>query len=133
MSSRNRTPSLYICYAMYYFSGLSSRKSADRLSSSFIQRYHVSIWNWIQRYNPKKISSKKSQVLEYVIDETVIKIGSELIWLWIAIGNKTKRILRLSISKERNMFVAIERFVADLIKNHGKHPIATEMVERGIL
>jgi len=38
----------------------------------------------------------------------------------------------LSISKERNMFVA-ERFVADLIKNHGKYPIATEMVERGIL
>jgi putative transposase len=115
-----------------YFFGLSLRKSADRLSSSFIQRNHVSIWNWIQRYNPKKISSKKSKVLEYVIDETVIKIGSELIWLWIAIGNKTKRILRLSISKERNMFVA-ERFVADLIKNHGKYPIATEMVERGIL
>ena len=115
-----------------YFSGLSLRKSTDRLSSSFIQRYHVSIWDWIQRYNPKKISSKKSKVLEYVIDETVIKIGSELIWLWVAIDNKTKRILRLSISKERNMFVA-ERFVADLIKNHGKHPIATEMVEHGIL
>ena len=31
------------------------------------------------------------------------------------------------------MFVAIEQFVEDLIKNHGKHPIATEMVERGIL
>src|SRR4051812_23701720 len=105
MISRNRTPSLYICYAMYYFSGLSLRKSADRLSSSFIQRNHVSIWNWIQRYNPKKISSKKSRVLEYVIDETVIKIGSELIWLWVAIDNKTKRILRLSISKERNMLL----------------------------
>ena len=71
-----------------YFSGLSLRKSADRLSSNFIQRNHVSIWNWIQRYKPKKISSKKSKVLEYVIDETVIKIGSELIWLWVAIGNK---------------------------------------------
>ena len=70
--------------------------------------------------------------MEYVIDETVIKIGSELIWLWVAIDNKTKRILRLSISKERNMFVA-ERFIADLVKNHGKHPISTEMVERGIL
>jgi putative transposase len=77
--NRNRTPSVYIGYAMYfYFSGLSLRKSADRLSSCFIKRNHVSIWNWIQRYNPKKISSKKSKVLEYVIDETVIKIGSEL-------------------------------------------------------
>src|SRR4051812_23587889 len=71
----------------------------------FIKRNPISIWNWIQRYNPKKISSKKSKVLEYVIDETVIKIGSELIWLWVAIDNKTKRILRLSISKERNMLL----------------------------
>jgi putative transposase len=38
------------------------------------------------------------------------------------------RILRLSISKERNMFVA-ERFIADLVKNHGKHPISTEMAK----
>ena len=83
-------------------------------------------------YNPKKISSKKSKVLEYVIDETVIKICSELIWLWVAMDNKTKRILRLSISKERNMFVA-ERFVADLIKNHDKYPIAIEMVEHRVL
>ena len=66
--------------------------------------------------------------MEYVINETVIKIGPELIWLWVAIDNKTKRILRLSISKERNMFVA-ERFIADLVKNHGKHPISTEMAK----
>ncbi|HEX5519154.1 MAG TPA: DDE-type integrase/transposase/recombinase [Candidatus Nitrosocosmicus sp.] len=126
MINRNRTPSVYIGYAMYfYFSGLSLRKSADRLSSCFIKRNHVSIWNWIQRYNPKKRSSKKSKVLEYVIDETVIKISSELILLWVAIDNTTKRILRLSISKERNMFVA-ERFIAELVKNYGKHPISTD-------
>jgi len=104
------------------------RKSSDGLSPSFIQRNHVSIWNWIQRYNPKKISSKKSKVLEYVIDETLIKISSELIWLWVVMDNKTMRILRLSISKERNMFVA-ERFIAYLVKNHGKHPISTEMAK----
>ena len=115
-----------------YFSGLLLRKSSDGLSPSFIQRNHVSIWNWIQRYNPKKISLKKSKVLEYVIDETVIKISSELIWLWVVMDNKTMRILRLSISKERNMFVA-ERFVADLIKNHDKYPIAIEMVEHRVL
>ena len=66
------------------------------------------------------------------IDETVIKICSEVIWLWVVMDNKTMRILRLSISKERNMFVA-ERFVANLIKNHGKPPIATEMVEHRVL
>ena len=71
------------------------------------------------------MSSKKSKVLEYVIDETVIKIGSELIWLWVAIDNTTKRILGLNISKERNMFVA-EQFISRLIKIHGKHNISTD-------
>ena len=80
-----------------------------------------------------KIPTKKDiieeiKVLEYIIEETEIRIGSELIWLWVAIDNKTKRILRLSISKERNMFVA-ERFIAHLVKNHGKHPISTEMAK----
>ena len=31
---------------------------------------------------PQKISSKKKKTSEYVIDETVIKIGSEYIWVW---------------------------------------------------
>jgi transposase-like protein len=34
------------------------------------------------------------------------KAGSEYIWLWVAIEPKNKEILGISISKERNMFVA---------------------------
>ncbi len=60
-----------------------------------------------------------------MVDETVIKVGSELIWLWVAIEPKNMEILALSISNERNMFVA-ERFIAGLIKVYGKHPISTD-------
>ena len=99
MNTRNRTPSEYIGYGLYlYFSGLSLRRTAERLFC-FISRY--------------------------VIDETLIKVGSEYIWLWVAIDTKTKAILRTKISKERNMFVA-ERFVVDLIKIHGKHPVSSD-------
>jgi hypothetical protein len=45
----------------------------------------------------------------FIVDETVNKIGSEFIWLWIAIEPTNKEILGFNISKERNMFVA-ERF-----------------------
>src|SRR6476620_1886482 len=38
---------------------------------------------------------------------------------------KNKQILALSISKERNMFVA-ERFIAGLARIHGKHPVSTD-------
>jgi hypothetical protein len=31
------------------------------------------------------------------------------------------------------MFVAIERFMSEVVDEHGKHPVSTEMVEHGIL
>ncbi len=34
-----------------------------------------------------------------MVDEIVLKVGSELIWLWIAIEPENKQILALSISK----------------------------------
>ena len=61
------------------------------------------------------LSSGEIRVTEFIIDETIIKVGSEYIWLWIAIENDNREILQISISKERNMFVA-ERFILNLVK-----------------
>jgi putative transposase len=111
MGIRKRTPSEYICYGLYlYFSGLSLRRASERLSY-LIKRNHVSIWNWIQRYKLQKIASKRKKIEAYTTDETIIiKVGSNYIWLlWIAIEPTTKEILGISISLERNMFVA-EKF-----------------------
>ncbi|MDN5847704.1 MAG: hypothetical protein L0H53_15675, partial [Candidatus Nitrosocosmicus sp.] len=47
----------------------------------FIKRNHVSIWNWIQKYHPQKLSYRRRKISEYVVDETLIKVGSESIWL----------------------------------------------------
>jgi len=125
VNSRNRTPSEYIGYGLYfYFSGLSLRRTSERLAC-FVKRNHVSIWNWIQKYNPQKIASKKKKVDEFVIDEAVIKVGSKVIWLWVAIEPKDKQILAISISKERNTFVA-ERFMSGLVRIHGRHPVSTD-------
>ena len=125
MITRNKTPSKYVYYGLYlYFSGLSLRRAAERLSYIF-KRNHVSIWNWIQKYHPKKISSKRKRIAEYIIDETLIKVGSQYIWLWVAIEPKNKQILALNISKERNMLIA-ERFISGLVKEYGKHPVSTD-------
>jgi putative transposase len=59
------------------------------------------------------------------VDETLLKVGSKLIWLWVTIEPENRQILALTISKERSMFVA-ERFLHDLIKIHGKHPVSTD-------
>lgn len=60
-----------------------------------------------------------------IVDEAVIKVGSELIWLWVAIDSKNKQILAQNISQERNMFVA-ERFLSNIIQDYGKHPVSTD-------
>ena len=125
MITRNRTPSKYVCYGLYlYFSGLSLRRASERLSC-FVKRNHITIWNWIQKYRPVTVSTQRKKVSEFILDETLLKVGSELIWLWVAIEPENKQILALSISKERNMFVA-ERFISGLINVNGRHPVSTD-------
>ena len=76
----------YVYYALQlYASGLSPRKTSERLANLLIRRNHVSIWNWIQRYKPKRIFQSRRTISEFIIDETLIKAGSEYVWLWVAI------------------------------------------------
>ena len=123
--ARNRTNLKYITYALHlYFDGLSLRNTAKALSR-FVKRSHTAIRDWIQKYKPKRLSYRKTNVAEFIIDETQIKVGSELIWLWVAIESETKSIVATSISKERNMFVA-EKFLSSIVKENSKHPVSTD-------
>lgn len=118
---RNRTSSKYIFYALHlYFSGLSLRKASQCLSQ-FVKRNHVSIWNWIQKYNPEKMFHRKRRIDEFIVDETLIKVGNEFAWLWIATAEpKDKTILGIHISYERSMLIA-EHFIHSLVKKYRKH------------
>ena len=125
MNTRNRTPSEYVGYGLYlYFSGLSLRRASEGLSC-FVKRNHVSIWNWIQKHKPTRVLSRRKKISEFVIDEALIKVGPESVWLWVAMEPKDKEILALTVFKERNMPVA-ERFISGLVRAHGKHPVSTD-------
>jgi putative transposase len=122
---RSRTPSKYVFYALHlYFSGLSLRKASECLLP-FIKRNHVSIWNWIQRHKRIEIWKKRKKVSEFIVDETLIQVGNQSIWLWIAIEPVEKIILDIRISLERSMLIA-ERFLQNLIKKYGKHQVSTD-------
>jgi putative transposase len=111
----------------FIFSGLSLRRAFDRLSSCFVKRNHVSIWNWIQKYRPRKASSKRRRIDEFIIGETLIKIGSEHVWLRVAaIELESKEIDGCGVSKERNMLIIAEGFISKLVKAHGPHPVPTD-------
>ena len=62
-----------------------------------------------------------------------LKLVMRLVWLWVAIKLENKKIVvGLSISKERNMFVA-ERFLSDIIKEYRKHLSINRWCEPGTL
>ena len=122
---RKRTEPEDIAYSLYLYFLCLSLRNTSKAVSRFIKRSHTAIRDWIQRYKPEMLSSRKISVTEFIIDETIIKVGSEYIWLWIAIENDNREILQISISKERNMFVA-ERFIQSLIRKYGEHPVSTD-------
>ena len=91
-----------------------------------MDRSHVSIWKWIQKYKPKKVANKRKKVEEFIVDETQIKIGAKYIWLWVAIEPKHRQILlQIDISFERTMLVA-ERFISSLIDTYDKNSVSTD-------
>ena len=93
-----------LIWLVLLFFRLIFKKSPQILSSWFIKRNHVPTWNWIQKYRPKRLSSRKKRVVEFVVDETLLKISSELVWLWWVVIEEpaNKEILAISASKERN-------------------------------
>ena len=114
-----------VIYAVnLYFDGLSLRKTSKALSR-FVNRSHTAIRDWIEEYKPQRLLSKSKKIAEYIVDETLIKVGSEYIWLWIAIEHETRQILAVTVSRERNMLI-VEKFLSGLVKYYGKHPVSTD-------
>jgi len=124
---RNRTSSLDIDRALYlYFLDLSTRCVAKALLFLHnVKRSHLAIWKWIQKCHYRKTSSKRSTIEEFIVDETLVNVGPEFIWLWIAIEPKYRQILAQTITQERNIFVA-ERFLSGVVRDYGKHPVSTD-------
>jgi len=87
-------------------------------------RSHVAIWKWVQRFNPERLYHRK-RVSAFLIDETMLQIGNEEAWLWVAVEPIHKQILGVYLSRHRNMIVA-ESFLRSLIKIYGKHIVYSD-------
>jgi putative transposase len=121
---RERTSAEVVMYALYlYFLGLSFRNTSKALEP-FTERSHVAIWGWVQRFNPGKIYSCE-RVAAFLIDETMIRIGADDAWLWVAIEPIHRKILGIYISRHRNMLVA-ESFLRSLVRLYGKHTVYSD-------
>ena len=123
---RNKTSNIIVIYSLYlYFLGLSLRNTSKALIIfKDNKRSYVSVWNWIQRFAEYPIYKRK-RVTAYIIDETIIQIGSQHFWLWFCIEPVHSSVLGIYISEERNMLVA-EKFIRSLVESYGKHTVYTD-------
>jgi len=119
-------------YALYlYFLGLSFRNTSKALKPFREKRSHVAVWNWVQRFNPKIIYSRKRRITAFVIDETMIQIGgrrrNEAWLLWIAIETVRSTVLVgvYFLSRHRDMLID-ESFLRSLIKIYGRHTVYSD-------
>jgi putative transposase len=124
---KKRTSTGLVMYALYlYFLGLSFRSTSKALEPfNENKRSHVSVWNWVQRFNPNIIYSRKRRVTAFIIDETMIQIGAREAWLWVAIEPVHSTVLGIYLSRHRNMLV-IESFLRSLIKIYGRHTVYSD-------
>jgi putative transposase len=112
-------------YGLYlYFLGLSFR-NVSRAIEPFVQRSHVAIWEWVQKFNPKQIYPCK-RVSAFLIDETMIQIGNTKSWLWVAVEPVHRVVLDVYISRHRNMLVTAEHFLYSLIEKYGVHVVYSD-------
>ena len=108
---RERTSAETILYALYlYFLGLSNSeihlKQSNYLEKREGGRSHVvAVWKWVQRFNPRRLYCCK-RVSAFLIDETMVQIGPDQAWLWVAVEPIHRQILGVYISRHRNMIVA---------------------------
>ena len=107
---RNKTSTVIVTYSLYlYFLGLSLRNTSKALIIfKDEKRSYVSVWNWIQKFGSSQIYKRK-RVSAFIIDETIIQVGSRHFWLWFLYRTIHSSVLGIYISQERNMFVA-EKF-----------------------
>ena len=114
-------------YSLYlYFLGLSLRNTSKALVifRDENKRSYVSVWNWIQRFGSLQIYKRK-RVTAFIVDETIIQIGSQHFWLWFCIEPIHSSVLGIYISEERNMLVA-EKFLRSLVEKYGRHTVYTD-------
>ena len=74
---------------------------------------------------PKHLYCCKRRVSAFLIDETMLQIGSTEAWLWVAIEPIHKQILGVYVSRHRNMIVA-EAFLRSLVRIYGKHTVYSD-------
>ena len=95
-----------------FFDGLSFSDISRHLKTTEgIDVDPATIWRWIIKYSEeskKSLDSKRIKTsFRWVIDETVIKVGGENVWLWDVIDSRSRFLLATHITLTRTQRSAV--------------------------
>jgi len=92
---------IYILYRTEF------QKHSKGIGSICGKEKHVSVCNWVQLLSHQtKFYLKRTRLAAFIINKTMLQIGSDYAWLWIAIEPVHKQVLGLHVSRHENMLVA---------------------------
>jgi hypothetical protein len=139
---RNRTSVGQIIYAPYFYTSVpiyrlsrTEFQTYNKALDPFVEnRSHVSVWDRVQLFvTSTKFYLKRTTVAAFIIDKTMLEIGPDYTWIWVAIEPTPKQVLGVQISRHSNMLV-VEYFLRSLIKLYGKHGLyVIQMADYSIL
>ena len=125
--NRARTHPAIISYSLYLYYSSRSFRLAARCLSSLIQRSHVAIWKWVQRYAflADRFRIDRRKVKQIFVDETLVKVDGLEYWLWVAYEPSLDVCLMMHLSRERTILVCYQ-FFKQLRNRYGRRPIFTD-------
>ena len=121
---RVRTRPEVVLYGLYLYALGLSYRSVPLALEPFVDRSHVAVWDWVQRFNPNHIFDVR-RVQAFLVDETYVRVGSFEAWVWVAVEPVHRFILGVYLSRHQNMLVA-EEFLRGLVERYGKHLVYTD-------
>jgi len=124
---RERTPLPLMLYAVYLYFCSRSLRLASYALEPIIDRSHVSLWRWVQRFASiaDRFNIDRAAVQCIFVDETLIKIKGREYWLWIAYEPCLSRCLMMHLSVERTLMVCY-LFLKGVRTRYGRKPILTD-------
>ena len=110
---------------LLYNHGVSLRKVKRVLGWLGVERSHVAIWKWVQKFGQKLTEAGRRPAADLpavvLMDETAITQQGKEFTLFAAVDPETRHLLHAAVAPSRNT-LRTRRFLAELAELYGRAP-----------
>ena len=110
---------------LLYDCGVSLRLVAQVLSWIGVERSHVAVWKWIQKFGQRLGAAGRRPAADLpavvLMDETVVKQRGHEFTLFAAVDPETRHLLYAAVAPTRN-YLTTRRFLEELADVYGRVP-----------